>query len=79
MKTHSDRLSIRAWLLLILSLPVTALLCVCVGSVSIPPAQTLSAIVDALLGRGSAAPLGNIIVNVRLPRVAASSSAARPR
>lgn len=73
MKTHSDRLSIRAWLLLILSLPVTALLCVCVGSVSIPPAQTLSAIADALLGRGSAAPLGNIIVNVRLPRVAAAA------
>lgn len=73
MKTHSDRLSIRAWLLLILSLPATALLCVCVGSVSIPPAQTLSAIADALLGRGSAAPLGNIIVNVRLPRVAAAA------
>ena len=73
MKTHSDRLSVRAWLLLILSLPATALLCVCVGSVSIPPAQTLSAIADALLGRGSAAPLGNIIVNVRLPRVAAAA------
>lgn len=73
MKTHSDRLSVRAWLLLILSLPATALLCVCVGSVSIPPAQTLTAIADALLGRGGAAPLSNIIVNVRLPRVAAAA------
>lgn len=73
MKTISDRLSVRAWLLLLLSLPATALVCVCVGSVSIPPAQTLCAIADALLGRESAGPLQNIIVNVRLPRVAAAA------
>ena len=72
MKSSSDRLSFRAWLLLLLALPSAALVCVCVGSVSIPPAQTLSAIASALLGREGAGSLQNIIINVRLPRVAAA-------
>ena len=68
-----DRLSARVTLLLALALPVCALLCICVGSVSIPPAQTLSILADALLGREGGGTLRNIIVSVRVPRVLASA------
>lgn len=49
----------------------TMLLCICVGSVSIPPRDTLTALLCA--ARGLEIPegiSGNIILNVRLPRVA---------
>ena len=46
------------------------LLCVCVGSVSVAPKDTLTAIFCALLGKPAPAGVAkNIIVNVRLPRV----------
>lgn len=69
MKTASDRFSLRIYLLFVLALLGTALLCVCAGSVAISPSDTLSAIAGALSGRGSAGTHQNIILNVRLPRV----------
>ena len=56
--------------LLVAALCAVMLLCVCVGSVSLPPADTLRVLLCAALGR----PLpegvpASIILNVRLPRV----------
>lgn len=65
-----DRFSPGMYALMAAALMAAMLLCVCVGSVSIPLSDTVSAIWHAL--RGLEAPAGaggNIVVNVRLPRV----------
>lgn len=70
MKAISERFSWRTYLLFAAALLAAMLLCVCVGSVSIPPKDVLSTLWNAL--RGLEPPEGvskNIILNVRLPRV----------
>ena len=67
---RKERLSVKAWLLLALLMLLAVLLCVCAGSVAIPPGETLQTVLAALRGEGApAGPFGNIILNVRLPRV----------
>lgn len=64
------RFSAGAYAVMAGMLMAVMLLCVCVGSVSIPLAETVSAIGRALCGHDVQAGVGrNIIVNVRLPRV----------
>lgn len=64
------RFSAGAYAVMAGMLMAVMLLCVCVGSVSIPLAETVSAIGRALCGLEAQAGVGrNIIVNVRLPRV----------
>ncbi len=66
----SDRLSPGMAVLFAVVLTAVMLLCVCVGSVSIPPADTAAVIWRALRGLELPAGVsGNIILNVRLPRV----------
>ena len=66
----ADRFSLRTYALFILALLAAMLLCVCVGSVSVAPKDTLTAIFCALMGKPAPAGVAkNIIVNVRLPRV----------
>lgn len=70
MKTISDRFSWRMYVLFVLALIAAMLLCICVGSVSIPLKDTLTAMWNTLWGLE--VPQGiskNIILNVRLPRV----------
>ena len=70
MKSKSDRLSPGALALLVLVLAGAMLLCICVGSVSISPADTLCVLLCALLRRPMPEGVSaNIILNVRLPRV----------
>lgn len=70
MKSKSDRLSPGALALLVLVLAGAMLLCICVGSVSIAPADTLRVLLCALLRRPMPEGVSaNIILNVRLPRV----------
>ena len=70
MKSKSDRLSPGALALLVLVLAGAMLLCICVGSVSISPADTLRVLLCALLRRPMPEGVSaNIILNVRLPRV----------
>ncbi len=70
MKTISERFSWRTYLLFSLALIASMLLCVCIGSVSIPLKDTLTAIVNTLLGLEIPEGISqNIILNVRLPRV----------
>ena len=47
----ADRFSLRTYALFILALLAAMLLCVCVGSVSVAPKDTLTAIFCALLGK----------------------------
>ena len=66
----NERLSVRTCLLLILLLMGTMLLCVCVGSVFIPPLDTCTALWNILWGLEVPAGISrNIILNIRLPRV----------
>ena len=70
MKTISERFSWRTYAVFVLILASAMLLCICVGSVSIPLGDTLTAIWNTLWGLE--VPQGiskNIILNVRLPRV----------
>ena len=70
MKAISDRFSWRTYVLFILALISVMLLCICVGSVSIPLKDTLTAMWNTMWGLE--VPKGiskNIILNVRLPRV----------
>lgn len=70
MRTLPERFSWRTYALFMLALFATMLLCVCVGSVSIPLLNTLSAIWNTLWGADIPAGVSkNIILNVRLPRV----------
>ena len=70
MKASSEHLSLRALALLLAALLGAMLLCVCVGSVSIPPADTLRVLLCALLRRPMPEGVSaNILLNVRLPRV----------
>ena len=70
MKINSERFTWRAYLLFLLTLIAAMLLCICVGSVSIPLKNTLTAMWNTLwrleVPKGISA---NIILNVRLPRV----------
>ena len=70
MKAISDRFSWRTYVLFMLALIAAMLLCICMGSVSIPLKDTLTAMWNTLWGLE--VPQGiskNIILNVRLPRV----------
>ena len=70
MKAISDRFSWRTYVLFLLALIAVMLLCICIGSVSIPLKDTLTAMWNTLWGLE--VPKGiskNIILNVRLPRV----------
>lgn len=70
MKAPSEHLSLCALALLLAALLGAMLLCVCVGSVSIPPADTLRVLLCALLRRPMPEGVSaNILLNVRLPRV----------
>ena len=70
MKAISDRFSWRTYVLFILALISVMLLCICVGSVSIPLKDTLTAMWNTLWGLEVPAGISkNIILNVRLPRV----------
>ena len=70
MKAPSEHLSLCALALLLAALLGAMLLCVCVGSVSIPPADTLRVLICALLRRPMPEGVSaNILLNVRLPRV----------
>ena len=70
MKHHSERFSLLTCALFALALIAAMLLCICVGSVSIPLGDTLTALLNTLLGREVPAGISkNIILNVRLPRV----------
>ncbi len=66
----SERFSWRIYALFMLALMAAMLLCICVGSVSIPLGDTLTAIWNTIWGREAPAGISkNIIINVRLPRV----------
>ena len=70
MKAISDRFSWRTYVLFLLALIAVMLLCICIGSVSIPLKDTLTAMWNTMWGLE--VPKGiskNIILNVRLPRV----------
>lgn len=70
MKAAPERFSLRMYTVLTLALVSVMLLCICVGSVSIPLGDTVSAIWNTLRAQGAAAGATRaIIVNVRLPRV----------
>ena len=70
MNAKHERLTWRGYTLFLLALAGTMLLCVCVGSVSIPLGETVSVLWSALTGAETAAGMSrNIILNVRLPRV----------
>lgn len=65
-KPSTEGLGIGTYLLLSAAVLAAALLCICVGSVSIPMEETLTVIGKAVLGKGVDSP---IILSVRLPRV----------
>ncbi len=70
MKKHREGLPIKAYVLFIIALLLTMLLCVCAGSVPIALKNTLTAIGYSVIGREVPAGISkNIILNVRLPRV----------
>lgn len=70
MKKISDRFSWQTYVLFVAALIATMLLCICVGSVSIPLGDTVTAMWNTLLGMEVPAGISkNIILNVRLPRV----------
>ena len=66
----TDRFSLKTYAFFVLALLAVMLLCVCIGSVSIAPKDTLTAVFCTLLGKEVPAGISkNIILNVRLPRV----------
>ncbi|MBR6572072.1 MAG: iron ABC transporter permease [Clostridia bacterium] len=70
MKKISDRFSWRTYVLFAATLIATMLLCICVGSVSIPLGDTVTAMWNTLWGLEIPAGISkSIILNVRLPRV----------
>lgn len=65
-----DRFTIRSYVLFTLALVAAMLLCICVGSVSIPLEKTVTVLWNTLWKLPMPAGVSaNIIVNVRLPRV----------
>ena len=65
-----ERFTPLTYLLLAVALLFTMILCVCVGSVSISFSETITAVWNALRGVSTSGSItGNIILNVRLPRV----------
>jgi len=65
-----ERFTPLTYLFLTLALLFTMLLCICVGSVSISFSDTITAVWNAIRGiPASGSTSGNIILNVRLPRV----------
>ena len=65
-----ERFTPLTYLLLAVALLFTMILCICVGSVSISFSDTVSSIWNAIRGLPSSGSIaGNIILNVRLPRV----------
>ena len=79
MKTTSDRFSLGAYALFLAALAGVTLLCVCLGSVSLPLGDTVAALWNALWGLPVPEGIPKaIILTVRLPRVfcAALSGAA---
>ena len=65
-----ERFTLLTYLLLAVALLFTMILCICVGSVSISFSDTVSSIWNAIRGLPSSGSIaGNIILNVRLPRV----------
>jgi len=70
MKRIADHFSWRTYVLFTLALIAAMLLCICVGSVSIPLRDTLTAMWNTLWNMEVPAGISkNIILNVRLPRV----------
>ena len=70
MKKLSEHFSWRTYVLLTAALIAAMLLGICVGSVSIPLTDTVTALWNSLWGLEMPAGLSrNIILNVRLPRV----------
>lgn len=70
MKHISDRLFLWTYALFAAVLIAVMLLCICAGSVAIPLGDTVTALVNSLLGREVPAGISKaIILNVRLPRV----------
>ena len=70
MKKLSEHFSWRTYILFAAALIFTMLLCICIGSVSIPLRDTVTAIWNTLWGMDVPASISkNIILNVRLPRV----------
>ena len=70
MKSLSERFSWRVYALFAAALTAVMLLCICVGSVSIPLSNTLTALWNTLWRMEVPAGISkNIILNVRLPRV----------
>ncbi len=70
MRAVSERFTPRTYVLFAMALIGVMLLCVCVGSVSIPPKDTLTAIWNTLWGLEVPAGISkSVILNVRLPRV----------
>ncbi|MBQ2952745.1 MAG: iron ABC transporter permease [Clostridia bacterium] len=70
MKKISDRFTWRTYVLFVAALIGTMLLCICVGSVSIPLGDTVTAMWNSLWGLEIPAGISkSIILNVRLPRV----------
>ena len=66
----TDRFSLKTYAFFIFALLAVMLLCVCIGSVSVAPKDTLTAVFCTLLGKEVPAGISkNIILNVRLPRV----------
>ncbi len=48
---------------------LTAVLCVCLGSVSIPPLEVLRTVADGIRGKPATTPAAAITLRIRLPRV----------
>lgn len=70
MKTTSDRFSLGAYALFLAALAGVTLLCVCLGSVSLPLGDTVAALWNALWGLPVPEGIPKaIILTVRLPRV----------
>lgn len=69
MKKRAERFRITEYLLFGMIALAVLILCVCVGSVGISPAETGRAVWNVLCGKASAGGTSSIIVSVRLPRV----------
>lgn len=69
MKKKTEGFHAAEYLLFGLVTLAVMILCVCVGSVGIAPADTIKAILGAVCGKAAAGSASSIILSVRLPRV----------